>query len=157
TSAVMGLLGVALLRGYLMNRIDTQLRNFGSAVTRILDHPPPRPRPRPDRPQLPTSFLLEVVEANGQVRVSPGSVHDIPPPRLAPGLFTAWPAPSAPPAAGDPGHSWRVVVRALPGGRHAVIAISLDDVQSTVGQLEIAEVVAGATAVALLAGIALPL
>ena len=157
TSAVMGLLGVALLRGYLMNRIDTQLRNFGSAVTRILDHPPPRPRPRPDRPQLPTSFLLEVVEANGQVHVSPGSVHDIPPPQLTTAQLHGSSGPFTAPAAGDPGHSWRVVVRALPGGRHAVIAISLDDVQSTVGQLEIAEVVAGATAVALLAGIALPL
>ena len=29
TSAVMGLLGTTLLRGYLINRIDTQLHNFG--------------------------------------------------------------------------------------------------------------------------------
>lgn len=157
TSAVMGLLGVTLLRSYLMNRIDTQLRNFGSAVTRILDHPPPEARPHPDRPQLPTSFLLEVVEADGQVRVNPGSVHNIRPPQLTSAQLHGSSGPFTAPAAGDPGHSWRVVVRALPGGRHAVIAISLDDVQSTVGQLEIAEVVAGAAAVALLAGIALPL
>ena len=157
TSAVMGLLGVALLRGYLMNRIDTQLRNFGSGVTRILDHPPPRERPRPDRPQLPTSFLLEVVDTGGQVHVTPGSVHDIPPPQLTTAQLHGSSGPFTASAAGDPGHSWRVVVRALPDGRHAVIAISLDDVQSTVGQLEIAEAVAGAAAVALLAGIALPL
>ena len=157
TSAVMGLLGVTLLRSYLMNRIDTQLRNFGSAVTRILDHPPPEARPHPDRPQLPTSFLLEVVEADGKVRVNPGSVHNIRPPQLTSAQLHGSPGPFTAPAAGDPGHSWRVVVRALPGGRHAVVAISLDDVQSTVGQLEIAEVVAGAAALALLAGIALPL
>ena len=60
-------------------------------------------------------------------------------------------------ATGDPGHLWRVVVRPLPGGRFAVIAMSLDDMQSTVGQLEIAEVVAGAAAVALLVGISFPL
>ncbi|HWW46171.1 MAG TPA: hypothetical protein VN180_13955, partial [Acidimicrobiia bacterium] len=71
TSAVMGLVGVTMLRGYLMNRIDTQLRNFGSAATRILDHPPPQERPRPDRPQLPTSFLLELIDANGRVHTNP--------------------------------------------------------------------------------------
>ena len=157
TSAVMGLLGVTLLRGYLMNRIDTQLRSFGPAVTRILAHPPPRARPRPDRPQLPTSFLLEVVDANGQMHVNPGSVHNIRPPQLTAAQLHGSSGPFTTPAAGDPGHSWRVVVRALPGGRHAVVAISLDDVQSTVGQLEIAEAVAGAAAVVLLAGVALPL
>ena len=157
TSAVMGLLGVTLLRGYLMNRIDNQLRTFDSAVTRILDHPPPQARPHPDRPQLPTSFLLEVIDANGRVHTTPGSVHGIPPPRLTPAQLRGSSVPFTAPAAGDPGHSWRVVVRALPGGRHAVIAISLDDVQNTVGQLEIAEAVAGAAAVALLAAIGLPL
>jgi hypothetical protein len=35
--------------------------------------------------------------------------------------------PFTAPAAGDPGHSWRVLVRALPGGRHTVIAFSLDN------------------------------
>jgi two-component system OmpR family sensor kinase len=146
----MGLLGTTLLRGYLMNRIDTQLRNFGSATPRFLDHPPPRRWPRPNRPQLPTSFFLEVIDANGQVDVAPGSVHNIVPPRLTAAQLHG---PSSPftVAAGSSGHSWRVLVRPLTGGRYAVIAISLDDVDSTVGQLEIADAVAGATAVALLA------
>jgi len=149
TSAVMGLLGTTLLRGYLINRIDTQLHNFGGAVSRILSHPPPRLWPRPNRPQLPTSFLLEVVDAGGQVHVTPGSVHGTSPPRLTPAELHG---PSSPfTAAGGSGHLWRVLVRPLPGGAHAVIAISLDDVESTVGQLEIADAVAGAAAVALLA------
>ncbi len=157
TSAVMGLLGTTLLRGYLMDRIDTQLHTFGSAVTRMLAHPPPGGRPHPNRPQLPTTFLVEVIEANGQVRVTPGSLHDIRPPRLTAAQLHGPASPFTAAAAGDPGHSWRVVVRSLPGGRHAVIALSLDDVQSIVGQLEIAEVVAGAAAVALLVGISFPL
>ena len=149
TSAVMGLLGTTLLRGYLINRIDTQLHNFGGAVSRILSHPPPRLWPRPNRPQLPTSFLLEGVDAGGQVHVTPGSVHGTSPPRLTPAELHG---PSSPfTAAGGSGHLWRVLVRPLPGGAHAVIAISLDDVESTVGQLEIADAVAGAAAVALLA------
>ncbi len=89
--------------------------------------------------------------------MNPGSVHNIRPPQLTAAQLHGSSGPFTAPAAGDPGHSWRVVVRALPGGRHAVVAISLDDVQSTVGQLEIAEAVAGAAAVVLLAGVALPL
>ena len=150
TSAVMGLLGTTLMRGYLMDRIDTQLRNFGSAVPRFLGHPPHRRFPRPNRPQLPTSFFLEVVDANGQVDVTPGSVHDMAPPRLSAAQLHG-PASPFTVAAGSSGHSWRVLVRPLPGRRYAVIAISLDDVQSTVGQLEAADAVAGAAAVALLA------
>ena len=163
TSAVMGLLGTTLLRGYLMNRIDTQLRNFGAVVPQILDRspgggrPPPGGRHGPRRPQLPTNFLLEIIEAGGQVRVSPGSVHGIRPPKLTGAQLDGASSPFTASAAGDPGHLWRVVVRPLPGGRRAVIAMSLDDVQSTVGQLEIAEAVAGAAAVALLVGISFPL
>jgi two-component system, OmpR family, sensor kinase len=158
TSAVMGLLGTTLLRGFLMNRVDTQLRNFGAGVSRFADRPPPPGvRHRPKRQQLPINFLLEIVAASGQVRVSPGSVHGIRPPKLTAAQLHGASSPFTASAAGDPGQLWRVVVRPLPGGRYAVIAMSLDDVQSTVGQLEIAEVVGGAAAVALLVGISFPL
>jgi two-component system, OmpR family, sensor kinase len=157
TSAVMGLLGTTLLRGYLLNRIDTQLRNFSAAAPRVLDRPPLRNRPRQDRPKLPSTFLMEVISANGKVHLTPGSAHTSPLPRLTAAQLHGSSSPFTAPAAGDPGHSWRVVVRPLPGGRHLVIAMSLDDVQSTVGQLEIAEVVAGTAAVALLVGISFPL
>ena len=59
--------------------------------------------------------------------------------------------------AGSPAHSWRVVVKPLSDGRHAVIAVSLDDLLSTVRQLEVADALAGIVAVAVLAGIGLPL
>ena len=45
----------------------------------------------------------------------------------------------------------------LSGGRHAIIAFSLDDLNSTVTRLEVADALAGAIAIALLAGIGLPL
>lgn len=114
TSAVMGLLGTTLLRGFLMNRMDTQLRNFGAGVSRFLDRPPPGGRHRPKHAQLPTNFLLEVVQADGRVRVSPGSVHGIRPPKLTADQLRDSSSPFTAPAAGDPGHSWRVVVRPLP-------------------------------------------
>ncbi len=50
-----------------------------------------------------------------------------------------------------------MLVRALPGGRHVVIAFSLDNLASTVTRLEITDAVAGAVAIVLLAGIGLPL
>jgi two-component system OmpR family sensor kinase len=157
TSAVMGLLGTTLLRSYLMNRIDTQLRNFGAAVPQILDRPPLGKRPRLDRPKLPATFVMEVIAADGKVQLAPGSVHIIPLPRLTTAQLHDPAGPFTDSATSDPGHLWQVVVRPLPGGRFAVIAMSLDDMQSTVGQLEIAEVVAGAAAVALLVGISFPL
>jgi two-component system OmpR family sensor kinase len=45
----------------------------------------------------------------------------------------------------------------LSGGRHAVVGFSLGEVNSTVTRLEIADALAGAVAVAVLAGIGLPL
>jgi two-component system, OmpR family, sensor kinase len=157
TSAVMGLLGTTLLRGYLMNRIDTQLGNFSAAAPRIAGRPPPGKRAHPDRPKLPATFVMEVIAADGKVHLTPGSVHTIPLPRLTAAQLHGPAGPFTAAAAGDPGHSWRVVVRPLSGGRYAVIAMSLDEVQETVAQLEIAEVVAGAAAVALLVGISFPL
>ncbi len=156
TSVLMGLLGTALLRGYLFDRVDNQLRNFAAIISRVMADPPPRARPRRGTAQLPTDFLVEVVDAGGVVHVAPGSLHDVRPPKLSTAQLHG-PASPFTAAAGGSGHSWRVVVRALPGGRHAVIALSLDDLQSTVSQLEIADAMAGAAAVALLAGIGFPL
>ena len=165
TSVLMGLLGTALLRGYLYDRADTQLTNFATIMSRVMAHPPPRYKPRgvaghkPRRAggQLPTDYLVEVVGANGQVQLAPGSMHDIRPPQLSTAQLHTPAGPFTAPAAGDPGHSWRVVVRALLAGRYVVVASSLDEVQSTVGQLEVADAVAGVTAVVLLACVGLPL
>jgi two-component system OmpR family sensor kinase len=72
-------------------------------------------------------------------------------------MDSAAPGAVVPAAAGDPGHSWRVLVRALPDGQHMVVAFSLDDLNSTVTRLQVADAVAGALAIVLLAGIGLPL
>jgi len=64
-------------------------------------------------------------------------------------------SPFTVPAAGTSAHSWRVLVKPLSGGRRAIIAFSLDDLDNTVTRLEIADALAGAIAV--LAAIGLPL
>ena len=157
TSVVMGALGTTLLHGYLLSRADQQLRDFAMVASRNLSASgrPLRPPPA-GQPSQPFRFLIEVISAQGRV-----SVVETPPDAASPQITAArLKGPEEPftvPATGAPGHSWRVLVRALPGGRHAVVAYSLDDLNSTVTRLEIADAVAGAVAVVLLAGIGFPL
>jgi two-component system, OmpR family, sensor kinase len=158
TSVLMGLLGTVLLRDYLYGRVDTQLRTFSLFVSRMVTHPRPGPRPhRRGDQQLPTDYLVEVVGPGGRVQVAPGSRQGIPPPALTAPQLRGPARPFTVAAAGSPGHSWRVLVRAVGGGRHVVAAFSLDDVQSTVSQLELADTVAGVAAILLLAAIGFPL
>ena len=157
TSVVMGSLGTTLLQGYLLSRADQQLRDFAMVASRNLSASgrPLRPPPA-GQPSQPFRFLIEVISAQGRV-----SVVETPPNAASPQITAARlkgrEEPFTVPATGDPGHSWRVLVRGLPGGRHAVVAYSLDDLNSTVTRLEIADAVAGAVAIVLLAGIGFPL
>jgi two-component system OmpR family sensor kinase len=159
TSVVMGSLGTSLLRGYLVSRDDQQLRSFAALAGHRLAGPggqfqPARP---PGQSGLPIQFLVEVISAGGNVRVVGRPEHDMPPPQI-PAAQLARPAgPFTTAVQGDPAGAWRVLIKALPGGRHVVVAISLADLDSTVTRLEIADAAAGAIAIALLAGIGLPL
>jgi signal transduction histidine kinase len=159
TSVVMGSLGTALLHGYLLGRADQQLRDFAAVASRNLAAGAPRlPRARPPgQPSQPFQFLIEIISSGGRMSVTEAPTHHASLPRIAPSRLRQAREPFTAPAAGDPGHSWRVLVRTLPGGRHAVIAFSLDNLNRTVTRLKIADAVAGAFAIVLLAGIGLPL
>jgi signal transduction histidine kinase len=159
TSVVMGSLGTALLHWYLLGRADQQLRDFAAVADRNLAAGTPRlPRARqPGQPSQPLQFLIEIISPGGRISVTEAPGHHASLPRIAPSRLSPAQEPFTAPALGDPGHSWRVLVRALPGGRHAVVAYSLDDLNSTVTRLEIADAVAGAVAIVLLAGIGFPL
>ena len=157
TCLVTGILGSTLLRSYLVGRSDAQLRDFAAVTSHVLgrQHLPAPPGGRP--PALPTQFLVEVIGPGGSTRVVRGSLRAADGPRLSAAQLRTQGTPFTAPAAGAPGHSWRVLVQRLPGGSHAVIAYRLDDLNSTVTRLEVADALAGAVAVALLAGIGLPL
>ena len=159
TSVVMGSLGTALLHGYLIGRADQQLRDFAMVASRNLAAGTPRlPRARqPGQPSQPFQFLIEIISSGGRISVTEAPLHHASLPQIAASRLSRAQEPFTAPAAGDPGHSWRVLVRALPGGRHAVVAYGLDNLNSTVTRLEIADAVAGAIAIVLLAGIGLPL
>jgi two-component system OmpR family sensor kinase len=159
TSVVMGSLGTALLHGYLLSRADQQLRDFSSVARRNLAAGARRP-PLPSRagqPSQPFQFLIEVISSGGRVSVTEAPLNHAALPQVPAARLTHPGEPFTAAAVNDPGHSWRVLVRALPGGRHVVIAFSLDNLASTVTRLEITDAVAGAVAIVLLAGIGLPL
>jgi signal transduction histidine kinase len=155
TSLMTGFLGTALLRSYLQGRADAQLRDFAAVATRVLgrSHLPARPGGQ----TLPAQFLVEVVSAGGKVQRAGTPLDDAGGPRLSAAQLRDDRIPFTAAAAGVAGHSWRVLVKPLPGGRHAVIAFSLDSLSSTVTRLEIADALAGAVAIAVLAGVGLPL
>ena len=157
TSLMTGLLGTALLRSYLYNRADAQLRAFAAVATRVLERSHLPVRPSAQQQSLPTQFLVEVVSADGQVQTAETPLHDADRLRLSAAQLTDEGSPFTAPAAGGPAHSWRVLVQPLSGGRHAIIAVSLDDLNSTVTRLQVADALAGAIAIAVLAGIGLPL
>jgi two-component system OmpR family sensor kinase len=154
TSAVMGLLSTALVGSYLVGRADSQLASFGAVTGRLLTRLPPALM-RPGPSQLPSDFLVEIIYPGDRAQVAGGSAHDAPLPQIPASRLDGPAGPFTATAGG--GHSWRVLVRPLPGGRHAVIALSLDPANSTIAHLEIADALAGVAAVAVLAGIGFPL
>jgi two-component system OmpR family sensor kinase len=157
TSLVTGFFGTALLRSYLYSRADTQLRHFAAVASRVLERSDRPVRPSGPQQTLPTQFLVEVVTTDGQVQRAETPLDDAGGPRLSAAQLKDEASPFTASAAGTPAHSWRVLVKPLSGGRHAVIAFSLDNLDSTVTHLEIADALAGAIAIAVLAGIGLPL
>jgi two-component system OmpR family sensor kinase len=157
TSLVTGFFGTALLRSYLYSRADAQLRHFAAVASRVLERSDPPVRPSGPQQTLPTQFLVEVVSADGHVQRAETPLDDAGGPRLSAAQLRDEGSPFTAPTAGTSAHSWRVLVKPLSGGRHAVIAFSLDNLNSTVTHLEIADALAGAIAIAVLAGIGLPL
>jgi hypothetical protein len=123
TSVVTGLLGTALLRSYLYSRADAQLRDFAAIASRVLERPHPPGGPGGQQQTLPTQFLVEVVSAGGQGQRTGTPAHDDGGLRLPAAQLRDEGSPFTA-AAGSPGHSWRVLVEPLSGGRHAIIAFS---------------------------------
>ena len=158
TSAVMGLLGTALLHGYLLSRTDDQLKSFASprraTQARRAWRSRPQDAPRPGQFQLPSDFVVQIVDASGRGTWPPGRRTGSPAAAVRRAVARHR-SPVHGAAAGDPGHSWRVIVRATGDGRHLVTGLSLDDVNSTVTQLALIDAAAGALGIAVLAAVGL--
>ena len=168
TLAVMGAVGTAMLHSYLFGRVDQQLLAFAES-TRHGRPPgrlpgggrepqvPPGKLPPAGAPELPSLFLVEQIAADGRVQTVSGSVHGAAPPEISGAQLRHPGGPFTAVATHDPGHSWRVLVLSVSGGRHVVIAYNLDALNSTVTKLDAADAAAGAVAILILAAIGLPL
>jgi two-component system, OmpR family, sensor kinase len=157
TSLVTAVLGTMLLRSYLLSRSDAQLRDFAKVATRIVERQQLQPAGSSRSQALPTQFLVEEIDADGRIKVAGGPLGSANGLRLSAARLSDTGTPFTAAAVGTSGGSWRVMVQRLSGGGHLVIAYSLGDLDSTVTRLEIADALAGAVAVVLLAGIGLPL
>jgi two-component system, OmpR family, sensor kinase len=157
TSLVTAVLGVTLLRGYLLSRTDAQLRDFATVASRIVERQQLQPGDSSRSQALPTQFLVEVVSADGQVSMAGGPLGAADGPRLSAAQLSDTGTPFTAPAGGTSGGSWRVLVQRSSDGGHLIIAYSLGDLDSSVTRLEIADALAAAVAIALLAGVGLPL
>jgi len=127
-----GFFGTALLRSYLYSRADAQLRHFAAIASRVLERSDRPVRPSGQQQALPAQFLVEMVSADGHVRRAETPLDGADGPRLSAAQLRDEGSPFTVPAAGTPAHSWRVLVKPLSGGRHAVIAFSLDNLNNTV-------------------------
>ena len=157
TSLVTAFLGTTLLRSYLLSRADSQLQDFAKVATRIVQRQQLQPSDSSSHQSLPAQFLVEVVAKDGQVSMAGGPLGSADGPRLSAAQLSDVGTPFTTAAAGAPGGSWRVLVEHLSSGGHLVIASTLGDLDSTVSRLEIADALAAAVAVVLLAGLGLPL
>jgi signal transduction histidine kinase len=157
TSLVTAVLGTALLRSYLISRTDSQLQDFATVANRIVTRQQLQPSDSSRPAGLPAQFLVEVISAGGQVSMAGGPLGATDGPQLSAAQLSDTTTPFTAPAAGTSGNSWRVLVQKLSGGGQLVIATSLGDIDSTVTRLEIADAIAAAVAVVLLAGVGLPL
>ena len=156
TSLVTAVLGTTLLRSYLLSRTDSQLQDFATVANGIVarQHLQPSGSSRPRG--LPAQFLVEVISTDGKVSMAGGPLGAADGPPLSAAQLRDVGTPFTA-AANTSGTSWRVLVQQVSGGGHLVIATNLGDLNSTVTRLEVADAIAAAIAVVLLAGIGLPL
>jgi two-component system OmpR family sensor kinase len=157
TSLVTAVLGTTLLRSYLLSRTDSQLQGFATVAKGIVTRQQLQPSGGSRPAGLPAQFLVEVISADGKVSMAGGPLGAADGPSLSAAQLSEAGTPFTVPAAGTAGTTWRVLVEQVSGGGHLVIATNLGDINSTVTRLEVADAIAAAAAVVLLAVIGLPL
>jgi two-component system OmpR family sensor kinase len=161
--AAAGFTGVVALRGYLLDRVDKQLE---ATPRGPLDgRPPPPPPPGEDRgrPASSTAFYIQFADAAGTVdssdlRLAVGdSAADQTKPELPTLALDAAEQRSATPftvPATGAGADWRVLVTPLPDGSGTVtVALTLNDVDDTVDQLALVQVLVSLAVLVVLAAL----
>jgi two-component system, OmpR family, sensor kinase len=154
-----GVAAAAVLRNQLVDRVDGQLQSSVLALGNA-----PRFGPPPSLPQTGAAFYACIYDSEGGLvsgpllRVPYGQRQS--PPRLPDVTYAAAEGYRGQPfttSATDDGNEWRVLVQPAsvngePGS--VLVALSLRDVQGTVNQLVVIEIVVGLLVLLLLAGLA---
>jgi len=151
---VSGLVGVSALRGYLLDRVDTQLVAAAQDGEGVVDDGPRQGRGGHERLN---TYYLAYGTGDGSV-VAAATTSDSPP--VLPALTTQLAQSSGgrpfTVSSADGDGSWRVVVDELrDGGGVAAVAVSTDDVERTVRRLLVIDAVTGLGVLVLLGGAAL--
>jgi two-component system, OmpR family, sensor kinase len=157
--AISGFVASTVLRGYLVDRVDDQLRqasqHFGGPEFR--DDPPGSAGPGPHDNDVPTSLYAAYYDASGRTIAiaAPNLGSSGESPKLSTSIRTATLAHGGHPfsvGSNNDDGSWRVVARPLSDGGQVFVAQSLSDVDRTVGRLQLLELLIGLGVVIVLAG-----
>jgi signal transduction histidine kinase len=160
--ALISVASVAVLRGYLVGRLDQQLMTVSGrlAIERLLSAPPVvGPGQRGVRISAPSPFLVQRRDAAGQVvrEFNEPIEEGGPPPRLP--SDAAWLSahrddPFTVPAAAGQGR-WRVVVTAREDGADGfvVAAARMDEIDRTIGRLRGVDMAVSAAVLLVLAAV----
>jgi two-component system OmpR family sensor kinase len=150
--AATGVAAATALRTSLVSRVDSQLASFTDRELRV------DPREHRGDPQLPSAFFVAIVYPDGRVAgtafqpLHPDQAGPVLPRLRATDVARRAEQPFTADAAGGGGQQWRILARPLPDGSGTVVvALSLDDVDSTVGQLLLITLVVSSAVLLLLA------
>jgi two-component system OmpR family sensor kinase len=152
-----GAAAAAALNGYLQDRLDAQLLSTADEVAHGLQRGPSGGRGGPAEIEASTKLFLRVMDNEG-TGLGDRATAAVSAPPVLPAIdrSTAESLAGEPftvPSEGD-GGNWRAVVVPLRGGGSVAVALSLDDVRSTVSRLVLIETVIGVLVLLALAGVA---
>lgn len=159
-----GLVATTIMRGYLTDRVDSQLQEGATMLSQRRNAPPIEPpsvQPGTRQPNLPSAFYVQRFRANGsETRGGPfrqplrqsESQPDLPTLTLAEVIARGNTPFNVPAVSG--GETWRVVAIPLQGDDgFLMVALSLRDMQRTIQQLVGVQIAAGVILLVLLAGV----
>jgi two-component system, OmpR family, sensor kinase len=155
-----GLTATAIMRGYLVSRVDSQLTEAASPLRKRPALVNDRVKPIDGRPYLPSAFFVQRFRSDGSEAAGPfrqplrasETQPDLPALTLAEVTDLQGKAFDTPATTGD--GLWRVVAVPLDNGSGSImIAQSLDDIDQTIQRLVGVQIVVGLILLLLLAGV----
>ncbi|MFG2006531.1 sensor histidine kinase [Spirillospora sp. NPDC048911] len=145
---IMGVAGVWVLRDYLLDRADDQLRTTANRVSEQIAKQQNDPRPAIGV-RVPSQMYTQVYTPDGQaLPPDPASDQPTAAPKLPAKLKTRVNSPFTVHGTKGSRGQWRVLAQSMPGGSILVLGLSLDEVEKTVGQLVAIDMTVGLVVVA---------